>query len=65
MHRNDRAPRASEVLMRRWPLIRHVRYFYARWRVNQHYAMWGRVGALPHHADKDYEVLDAIWRGER
>lgn len=47
-----------------WPVIRHVRYYYLRWRVNQHYGRWRSVGYLPVHADKDYEVLDAIWRGE-
>lgn len=50
----------------RWPGIRHVRFFYLRYRVNQHYDMWRKeTGALPVHIQRDYDVLDAIWRGER
>lgn len=50
--------------MMRLPIIRHIRYFYGRYRVNQHYAHWRELGYLPVHADHDYAVLDAIWRGE-
>jgi len=50
--------------MKRWPIVRHIRYFYLRYRVNQHYAMWGEMGMLPVHADRDYEVLDQIWSGK-
>ena len=50
--------------MKRWPLIRHVRYFYLRFRVNQHYARWSSLGALPFNAGHDYEVLNQVWRGE-
>lgn len=50
--------------MKRLPIIRHIRYFYLRYRVNQHYAMWGALGSLPVYADRDYAVLDQIWRGE-
>jgi hypothetical protein len=51
--------------MKRWPIIRHVRYFYLRYKVNRHYDFWLSLGKLPVHADRDYAVLDAIWRGER
>jgi hypothetical protein len=51
--------------MKRLPIIRHIRYFYLRYRVNQHYDFWGSVGMLPVHAHRDYAVLDQIWRGER
>jgi len=55
-----------EVPMKRWPIIRHIRFFYLRYKVNQHYDMWREAtGALPVHIQKDYDVLDAIWRGER
>jgi hypothetical protein len=50
--------------MKRLPIIRHLRYFYLRYRVNQHYDMWAEVGMLPVHAHRDYEVLNQIWRGE-
>lgn len=51
--------------MRRWPIIRHIRFFYLRYRVNQHYDMWRSLGSLPVNAQRDYDALDAIWRGER
>lgn len=51
--------------MKRWPIIRHIRYFIAMYRVNRHYDYWRQVGYLPVHADQDYAVCDAIWRGER
>lgn len=51
--------------MKRLPIIRHVRYFYNLYRVNQHYAFWAQFGQLPVYADRDYAVLDQIWRGER
>ena len=50
--------------MKRWPIIRHVRYCIGLYRVNRWYAMWSSVGYLPVNADKDYAVLDRIWRGE-
>jgi hypothetical protein len=52
--------------MKRWPVIRHVRFFWLRYKVNQHYDMWMQLyGALPVNIDKDYAILDAIWRGEQ
>jgi hypothetical protein len=48
----------------RLPIIRHLRYFVGLYQVNRHYERWGRLGRLPVHIGKDYEVLDAIWRGE-
>ena len=50
--------------MRRWPVIRHIRYFLLLGQVRQHYAMWRKLGCLPVHADHDYAVLDRVWRGE-
>ena len=49
----------------RLPIIRHIRYFVGLYRVNRHYEMWASFGLSPVHADKDYEVLDAIRRGEQ
>lgn len=51
--------------MKRWPIIRHVRYFIGLYRVHRHYAIWASMGSLPVNIDHDYAVLDAIWRGER
>ena len=50
--------------MKRWPIIRHIRFFYLRYRVNQHYDFYVDLGQLPINAHKDYAVLDQIWRGE-
>ena len=50
--------------MKRLPIIRHIRYFIGLYKVNRHYEMWSDLGYLPVNANKDYEVLDAIWRGE-
>jgi len=55
----------KEADMKRWPIIRHIRFFYLRYRVNQHYDMWREMtGALPFHIQRDYDHLDRIWRGE-
>ena len=51
--------------MKRLPIVRHIRYFIGMYRVNRHYEMWASRGMLPVNSDKDYAVLDAIWRGER
>jgi len=51
--------------MKRWPIIRHVRYFYYKYKMLEHYDMWRKLGSLPVYIDKDIEVLDEIWRGER
>jgi len=51
--------------MKKLPIIRHLRYFYLRWRVQQHAAQWASIGiglGIPNKHDLDY--LDAIWRGE-
>jgi hypothetical protein len=50
--------------MKRLPIIRHLRWVYHTWQVNKHYEFYRKLGMLPVNADKDYEVLDAIWRGE-
>lgn len=50
--------------MKRLPVIRHIRYFLGVYRVNRHYQMWSSLGRMPVNAHLDYEVLDAIWRGE-
>lgn len=50
----------------RLPIIRHLRWFYYAWKVEQHYIMWRQInGSLPVHRHHDEAVLDAIWRGER
>lgn len=52
--------------MRRLPIIRHLRWLYYSWKVEQHYTMWHQInGSLPVNRWQDEQVLDAIWRGER
>jgi hypothetical protein len=51
--------------MKRWPIIRHIRYFINVYRVNRHYDEWRKLGFLPVHIARDIEALDEIWRGER
>jgi hypothetical protein len=52
-------------MIKRWPFIRHVRYFIMLYHVNRHYDEWMKLGYLPVHAHHDYEVLDRVWRGEQ
>lgn len=57
---------AGAVMIWRLPLIRHLRWFYYAWKVEQHYIMWRQInGSLPVHRHHDEAMLDAIWRGER
>jgi hypothetical protein len=50
--------------MKRWPVVRHIRYWLAVGRVNRHYDLYLSIGMLPVNAQSDYGVCDAIWRGE-
>jgi hypothetical protein len=49
--------------MKRWPLIRHIRWGYALWQMACWYALWSAVGEVG-PAQSDLDILDAIWRGE-
>lgn len=51
-------------MLKRLPIIRHIRYFYLLYRVNRHYEMWMELGSLPVNAGRDYAVLDDIWQGK-
>jgi len=51
--------------MLRWPIVRHIRWFWGSWRVRWHAARWASVGiglGVPNKSDLD--VLDAIWKGD-
>lgn len=50
-------------MMKRLPIIRHIRYFWHVYHFNRHMDMWSHFGYfIPQQADLDR--LDAIWRGE-
>lgn len=49
----------------RLPVIRHLRWMAATFRVNRHYDTWVAMGQFPVKAYLDYAVCDAIWRGEK
>jgi hypothetical protein len=48
----------------RLPIVRHLRWLYLRYRVEQHYARWWSLGYFPVHRKLDDEQLDRIWRGD-
>ena len=50
--------------MWKWPIIRHVRYFYHLRRMNDHYDNWKELGYLPTYVQHDLDILNKIWRGE-
>ncbi len=52
-------------MMKRWPIIRHVRWLILSYRVERHYQLWRTLGMLPINRKHDDDVLDAIWRGEQ
>lgn len=51
-------------LLKRLPLVRHIRWLIAAWRVERHYQEWSILGALPVNRDKDEKILRLIWDGK-
>jgi hypothetical protein len=52
--------------MKRWPIIRHIRYFYWTRQADKWFLTWHEDGYYyPVHQHLDQEYLDEIWRGER
>jgi len=52
--------------MKRWPIIRHIRYLYWARQADKWYLTWHEDGYYyPVHQHLDQEYLDEIWRGER
>lgn len=49
--------------MKRWPLIRHVRYLITLQRMNRHYQIWMALGYYPVHIEHDILALNRIWYG--
>jgi hypothetical protein len=51
--------------MKRWPVIRHVRYWWLNYRVHMWAWNWGRMGiGLGWPNDYDLKVLRDIWDGK-
>lgn len=48
--------------MKRWPIIRHIRWAWHVWRFNRWARLWMSLGYVPNESDLDH--LDRIWRGE-
>jgi hypothetical protein len=51
--------------MSRWPIIRHIRYAWLKWRVLRWYDEWARMGLHAGNMKFDFDQLDRVWRGER
>lgn len=49
----------------RLPIIRHIRAIWFTWLIARHYEFYETLGYLPINADYDYEIRNAIWRGEK
>ena len=49
----------------RWPVIRHIRYFWGSYRVHRWAAAWYGAGiGLGYPNPSDLAYLEAVWRGE-
>lgn len=48
---------------KKWPIIRHIRYFYWAWKFDRYWQNYKHVFLVPNDGDMQY--LDAIWRGEK
>jgi hypothetical protein len=49
--------------MKRWPIIRHVRYFYLSWCFWRWWRNFGGLlGAVPNERDLNY--LESVWKGK-
>ena len=53
------------MIFLRLPIIRHIRYFYHCYRLNQWVESCARMGlGMGYANESDIATLDAIWRGE-
>jgi len=48
----------------RWPVICHIRYWWAIYRINRWYDHWASLGMNAMNARDDYDHALKIWRGE-
>lgn len=48
--------------MKRWPIVRHVRYLWMVWRFWRWWTTFGHlIAAVPNEADLKF--LEAVWEG--
>lgn len=50
--------------MKRWPIIRHVRYLWHAYWLDRWVRMWAQSGIGVGPAESDLRHLERIWRGE-
>jgi len=51
--------------MTRWPIIRHIRYFWHLRRMEQHYRAWAQITGMYSPNQSDIDALEEIWKGNR
>jgi hypothetical protein len=51
-------------VMKKLPIIRHVRWAWHLWRIERHYKAYASIGMLPVNRPFDDAVLLQIWRGK-
>lgn len=51
-------------MIKKLPIIRHIRYYFWLYQVNKHYEVWEKMGSHDGNRQIDYEQLDKIWSGE-
>ena len=48
-------------MIKRLPIIRHVRAVMTCYKINKHYDAWAKLGSIAWNARSDYIVCYAIW----
>lgn len=51
-------------VVKRAPVIRHIRAMWASYQVERHYSAWSSIGFFPARRDEDERHILRIWRGE-
>ena len=51
--------------MKRFPIIRHVRFFYLRWRLERWVDYCRDVGVGVFAQESDWTYLQEVWEGKR
>lgn len=49
--------------MKRWPVVRHIRYVYHHIQIERWYRLWAKLGRHDMNKSKDLEYLARIWKG--